>query len=101
MGRLPARDNVDRCTVTQKKSAFWQELDVFVLLALNHQLLVIVLEANNSKEPKTPDQTSLRTFCWNETPVEFLGASPLQEPLCTKLLPTQSNNAQKITLLHF
>ena len=62
VGRLSARENVDRCTVTQRKTCFLAGTRCFVLLALNHRLLVAGLETNNSKEPKTPDQTSLQTF---------------------------------------
>ena len=72
----------------------------FVLLALNYQLLVIGLETNNSKDPRTLEQAHCGLFAAKKSPVKFLGTNCLQEPLCTKLFPINSNDVQEIILLH-
>ena len=68
VGCLSMRENVGRCTATQKKSTLWQGLDVFVLLPLNQQLLVTELETSNSKDHQSSDQTSLRTLFRKRNP---------------------------------
>ena len=50
VGCLSMGENVDRCTVTQKKIYSLAGTRCFVLLLLNQQLLVTELETNNSKD---------------------------------------------------